>query len=63
VSGLCLFDAATSEHGTRHTGIEHGVTTRLEPGAQQRDVRRAAYTVRALDDDELAAVINLLDAR
>jgi len=63
VAGLCLFDSATSEYGSRHTGVEHGVTTRLEPRAQQRDVRRAAHAVRALDDDELAAVIFLFDAR
>jgi len=62
VTGLCLFDSATGEHGSRHTRVEHCVTTRFEPRAKQRDVRRAAHAVGAFDDDQLAAVFFLFDA-
>ena len=39
------------------------MSTRLEPRAQQRDVRRAADTVSALDDDQFATELFLLNAR
>jgi hypothetical protein len=38
------------------------VTARLEPSAQQRDVRGPAYAVSAFHDDQLAAVFFLFDA-
>jgi len=63
VSGLRLFDAAHGEHRTRHARIKHGVPTRLEPCAEQRDVRRTSHAVGAFDDDQLAAVLFVLDAR
>jgi hypothetical protein len=36
---------------------------RLEPRAEQRDVSGPPHTVRAFDDDQLAAVFFLFDAR
>ncbi|HET9526242.1 MAG TPA: hypothetical protein VFO99_08755 [Pyrinomonadaceae bacterium] len=36
---------------------------RLEPGAKQSDMRRAADAVSAFDDDQFAAVLFVLDAR
>jgi len=62
VSGLCFFDSATSQNRSRHARVEHRVTARFEPRAEQRDVSRAADAVSALDDDQLAAVFFLFDA-
>lgn len=39
------------------------MSTRLEPRAEQRNVRRATDAISALDDDQLAAELFLLNAR
>jgi hypothetical protein len=39
------------------------MSTRLEPRAEQRDVRRATDAVSAFDDDQLATEFFLLNAR
>jgi hypothetical protein len=62
VSGLRFLDPASSQDRSRHAGIEYGVTARLEPGAQQRNVSRAADAVGTLDDDQLAAVLDWSNA-
>ena len=62
MSGLGFFNTAACEDRSRHTGVEHGVTARLEPRAQQRDVSGAADAVSAFNDDQLAAVFFLFDA-
>jgi len=63
VAHLCFFDSTTGEHGSRHARVEHSVTTGLEPGTQQSDVRGSAHAVRAFNHDQLAAVFFLFDAR
>ncbi len=62
MSGLGFFDAAAGQDRSRHAGVEHGVSTRLEPRAQQCDVSGAADAVSAFNYYQLAAVFFLFDA-
>jgi len=60
MAGFCFFDAPAGEHGSGHTGIEHGMTSRLEPLAQKCDVSRTSYAISTFDYDQLTAVVLLL---
>jgi hypothetical protein len=60
--GLCFLESSTGENRSCHTRIKHGVTARLEPRAEQRDVSRAADAVSAFNHYQLAAVFFLFDA-
>ena len=63
VACLRFLDSASGQHRSRHARVEHRMPARLEPRAEQRDVSGSAHTVSAFDDDQLAAVFFLFDAR
>jgi hypothetical protein len=63
VSGLRLFNTAAGQHRARHAGVKHCVSARLEPGAEQRDVSGPSDAVSAFNDNQLATVFFLFDAR
>ena len=63
MSGLCFFDAPTCKNRAGHSRVDNGMPTRLEPCAKKCNVRGPPNTVGAFNNNQLAAIFFLFDAR